>query len=136
MPLSLKLLKLNKNKAHSLTFAGFTPLATRFHILIEQSFLIKQKTHSSCATGITHECYTLYMHYTHILKIFQVRFYKDVHFSQTKTFYCSQSAQRYYYIPKYPAISFIRSDCFTLNGQRLSQCPQETQSDACFPSLE
>lgn len=39
------------------------------------------------------------------------------------------------YLPKYVAISFILSDCFTWKGQRLSQWPQSTQSDACFSSF-
>ena len=39
------------------------------------------------------------------------------------------------YRPKYLAIAFMRSAWATWKGQRLSQWPQEMQSEACFSSL-
>src|SRR5699024_6691577 len=39
------------------------------------------------------------------------------------------------YRPKYWAISFMRSDWRTRKGQRPSQWPQDTQSEACLSSF-
>ena len=39
------------------------------------------------------------------------------------------------YLPKYWAISFMRSDWRTRKGQRPSQWPQDTQSEACLSSF-
>ena len=40
-----------------------------------------------------------------------------------------------FYTPKYSAISCMRALCCTWNGQRLSQCPHCTQSEARVPSV-
>ncbi len=39
------------------------------------------------------------------------------------------------HLPKYARISCMRADWCTWNGQRASQCPQPTQSPACFSKL-